>query len=145
MPRHNDWWSAFDVIKPWRRQWIALTRALAELEHLRGEVLRCLTPEGTVSSAGGHGAAASRNGNIDLLLMRIESLGLDLGEVKRMAPSTFCKLAETCAKCECKERCERDLTYASAGMVTPERANYCPNRATLKEMSASPWFGTPMS
>jgi hypothetical protein len=27
-----------------------------------------------MSSAGGHGAAASRDGNIDLLLMRIESL-----------------------------------------------------------------------
>jgi hypothetical protein len=105
MPRHNDWWCAFDVIKPFRHEWTALTRALAELEHLREEVLGCLTPEGTMPSAGGHGAAASRDDKIDLLLMCMESLGLDLGEVKRMAPSTFCKLAETCAKCECKERC----------------------------------------
>ena len=66
MPRHNDWWSAFDVVKPWGTQWIALTRALAELEDLREEVLGCLTPEGTMPSAGGHGAAASRDGKIDL-------------------------------------------------------------------------------
>ena len=28
MPCHNDWSPAFDVVKPWRRQWTALTRAL---------------------------------------------------------------------------------------------------------------------
>jgi hypothetical protein len=48
MPHHKDWWSAFDVIQPWRRQWKALTRALGKLEDLREEVLGCLTPEGTM-------------------------------------------------------------------------------------------------
>ena len=38
--------------------------------------------------------------------------------------------------CECKERCERDLAYASAGTVTPDWENYCPNATTLKAMSA---------
>jgi hypothetical protein len=118
MPHHNDWWSAFDVIKPWQRQWKALTRALAELEDLRDEVLGCLTPEGTMPPAGGQGAAADRDGKIDLLLIRMESLDLDLGEVRRNAASTFCKLADSCVNCGCKERCERDLAYASAGMVT---------------------------
>jgi hypothetical protein len=89
MPRHNDWWSAFDVTKPWQRQWKALTRALAELEDLREEVLGCLTTEGTMPPAGGHGAA-DRDGKIDLLLIRMESLDLDLGEVRRSAASTFC-------------------------------------------------------
>ena len=91
------------------------------------------------------GATASRDGKIDLLLMRMESLGLDLGEVRRGAPSTFCKLADSCVNCECKERCERDLAYASAEMVTPDWENYCPNATTLKAMSALPWFGKPVS
>ena len=73
MPRHNDWWSAFDVVKPWGTQWIALTRALAKLEDLREEVLGCLTPEGTMR---GRGATASRDGKIELLLMSMESLDL---------------------------------------------------------------------
>ena len=142
MPRHNDWWSAFDVVKPWGTQWIALTRALAELEDLREEVLGCLTPEGTMR---GRGATASRDGKIDLLLIRMESLGLDLGEVRRSAASTFCKLADSCVNCECKERCERHLAYASAGMVPPNWENYCPNATSLKAMSALPWFRKPVS
>jgi hypothetical protein len=80
MPRHNDWWSAFDVVKPWGTQWVALTRALAKLEDLREEVLGCLTPEGAMRE---RGATASREGKIDLLLIHMESLGLDLGEVRR--------------------------------------------------------------
>jgi len=143
MPRHNDWSSAFDVVKPWGTQWIALTRALAELEDLREEVLGCLTPEGTMRGRGG--ATASRDGKIDLLLMRMESLDLDLGEIRHSAASTFCKLADSCVNCECKERCERDLAYASAGMVTPEWENYCPNAASLKAMRALSWFRKPVS
>ena len=142
MPRHNDWWSAFDVVKPWGTQWIALTRALAKLEDLREEVLGCLTSEGTMR---GRGATASRDGKIDLLLIRMESLGLDLGEVRRSAASTFCKLADSCVNCECKERCERHLAYASAGMVPPNWENYCPNATSLKAMSALPWFRKPVS
>ena len=88
MPRHNDWWSAFDVVKPWGTQWRALTCALAKLEDLREEVLGCLTPEGTMRRE----ATASRDGKIDLLLMRMESLDLDLGEIRHSAASTFCKL-----------------------------------------------------
>jgi hypothetical protein len=134
MPRHNDWWSAFDDVKPWGIQWVALTRALAKLEDLREEVLGCVTPEGTMRDGG---ATASRDGKIDLLLIRMESLGLDLGEVRRNAASTFCKLADSCVNCECKERCERDLAYASAGMFTADWENYCPNSTTLKAMSAN--------
>jgi hypothetical protein len=141
MPHHNDWWSGFDVIKPWRRQWKALTRALAELEDLRGEVLGCLTRERTMPPIAGHADVARRDGNIDHLMIRMESLGLDLGEVRRSAPSTFCKLADRCVICECKERCERDLTYASAGMAMPDWEHYCPNASTLKAMKGSQWFG----
>jgi hypothetical protein len=97
MLRHNDRWPPFDVVKPWRRQWTALTRALAELEGLREEFL---TLEVTMPPAGEHGAAANRDGKIELLLIRMESLDLDSGELKRSAPSTFCALADR-ADTEC--------------------------------------------
>ena len=115
--------------------WKTFGRRFWDASHRRG---RCLL-------AGGHGAAACRDGKIDLLLIRMESLDLDLGEVRRSAASTFCKLADSCVNCECKERCERDLAYASAEMVTPDWENYCPNATTLKAMSALPWFGKPLS
>jgi hypothetical protein len=89
----------------------------------------------------GHAAVAQRDGNIDHLLIRMELLDLDLGEVRRSAPSTFCKLATRCVNCECKQRCERDLTYASAGMAMPGWEDYCPNASTLKAMKGSQWFG----
>ena len=82
----------------------------------------------------GRGATASRDGKIELLLMRMESLDLDLAEVRHSAASTFCKLADSCVNCESKERCERDLAYASAGMATPDWENYCPNATMLKAM-----------
>jgi hypothetical protein len=88
----------------------------------------------------GH-ADARRDGNIDHLLIRMESLGLDLGEVRRSTPSTFCKLANRCVTCECKERCERDLTYASAGIAIAGWENDCPNASALKAMKGSQWFG----
>ncbi len=141
MPRHNTWWSALDGIKRWRREWIALTCALAELEDLRENDLGCIAPDGTMPPAGRHRVVASHAAAIELLLIRMESLDLDSGEVKRIAPTTFCKLADTCMNCEFKARCERDLAYDSAGMVTQKWENYCPNAATLKAMSALPWFG----
>jgi len=42
---------------------------------------------------------------IDLLLIRMEPLDLDSGEVRRVAPDAFRKLADACMDCECKERC----------------------------------------
>jgi len=137
MAYHNNWWSAFDGIMSWRRDWIALTRALAELEDLRDNVLECIAPDGMISPAGKHRVAAA----IDLLLIRMESLDIDAGEVKRIAPTLFRKLADSCVTCDCKERCEHDLTYDAAGMVTT--GGYCPNATTLKAMSALPWFRMP--
>lgn len=141
MAYHNNWWSAFDGITSWRRDWMGLTCALAELGDLRDNDLGCIARDGTIPPAGEHRVAASRDGAIDLLLIRMESLDIDAGEVKRIAPTTFCKLADTCVNCDCKERCERDLTYDAAGMVTT--GSYCPNATTLKAMSALPWFRMP--
>jgi uncharacterized protein DUF6455 len=137
MASHDNWWFAFEGITSWRRDWIALTRALAELEDLRDNVLECIAPDGMIPAAGKRRVAAA----IDLLLIRMESLDIDAGEVKRIAPSTFRELADSCVNCDCKEKCERDLTCEAAGMVTT--GSYCPNATTLEAMSELPWFRMP--
>src|SRR5215470_13125925 len=141
MAYHNNWRSAFKGITSWRRDWMALTRALAELEDLCDNDLGCIAPDGTIPPAGKLRVAVSRDGAIDLLLIRMESLNIDAGEVKRIAPTTFRKLADSCVNCGCKEKCERDLIYDAAGMVTT--ASYCPNVTALEAMSALPWFRMP--
>jgi hypothetical protein len=93
-------------------------------------------------AAGAQVAVARGGGLIDLLLIRMESLDLEAGEAARIAPAVFRELADACADCECKEGCERDLAYASAGMGGREWEHYCPNAATLRAMSELPWFAT---
>ena len=76
----------------------------------------------------------------DLLLMRMEKLQLEPDEVRRIEASVFSDLAEACAHCESKERCEQDLADASAGTVARGWKNFCPNAATLSALAALPWF-----
>ena len=77
---------------------------------------------------------------INLLLIRMDSLHLDASEVTRIAHAVYREMADRCVNCECKNRCERDLAYDSAGMVTLEWENYCPNAKVLRAMCALPWF-----
>jgi hypothetical protein len=79
----------------------------------------------------------------ELLLMRMEALQLEPGEVRRIESSVFSDLAEACATCESKNRCESDLAYEAAGTVTRDWENHCPNAATLNAITALPWFGIP--
>ncbi len=79
------------------------------------------------------------SGAFELLLMRMEALQLEPGEARRIEPSVFSDLAEACANCQHRCRCEQDL--ASAGTVTHAWENYCSNAATLNAMAALPWFG----
>ena len=73
------------------------------------------------------------------LLMRMEALQLEPDEVRRIESSVFNDLAEACANCESKQRCEQDLADASASTVASE--TFCPNAATLSALAALPWFG----
>jgi Family of unknown function (DUF6455) len=73
----------------------------------------------------------------------MEALELEPGEVRRIEPSVFSDLAKACATCASKNRCESDLAYESAGAVTHDWENYCPNAAILNAMTALPWFGKP--
>jgi len=81
------------------------------------------------------------SGAFELLLMRMEALQLEPGEVRRIEPSVFSDLAKACATCASKNRCESDLAYESAGTVTRDWENYCPNAAILNAMTALPWLG----
>ena len=47
------------------------------------------------------------------LLKRMEGLQLESVEVRRIELGVFSDLAEACANCESKQRCERDLADAS--------------------------------
>ncbi|NJO36102.1 MAG: hypothetical protein HC869_26645 [Rhodospirillales bacterium] len=78
---------------------------------------------------------------LDLLLIRMEALGLQPGEVKRIDTAVFGDLAAACCACEQKDECELDLAYQSAGTVTQDWEKYCPNAAVLNAMRELPWFG----
>jgi hypothetical protein len=81
------------------------------------------------------------SGALELLLMRMEALQLEPGEVRHIEPSVFSDLAKACATCENKNSCESDLAYGSAGTVTRDWENFRPNAAILNAMTALPWFG----
>jgi hypothetical protein len=140
MPHRSNWWSDLGLIKGWRQEWAELTRALAEIPDLCDDDLGCVAPDWTTPHTGRSDIAPGRSGTIDLLLLRMESLDLDAGRVRYCCPFTFCRLAESCLTCACKELCEQDLAYASAGILSPNGDNYCANGSTLNAMAAAPWF-----
>jgi len=75
-------------------------------------------------------------GDPDLLLMRMDALQLDPGEVKAFMPTEFRVLARVCDHCQDKVRCERDLLYEAAGKaVSWER--YCPNAPRLRALRSA--------
>jgi hypothetical protein len=62
------------------------------------------------------------------LFERLAALGLSQTEVERAAQGVLRDLQRTCACCDEKGRCEKDLRNDPAGAVWK---NYCPNAATL--------------
>jgi hypothetical protein len=69
----------------------------------------------------------------NLLLDRMKSLHIDVGETLRTEPLLFRGLVMRCWGCESKAQCRRDLCTAS---VSQEWKNYCPNASMLRAMSA---------
>ena len=88
-----------------------------------------------------HQATADFGGGFDLLLMRMEALQLDLGDVKRIETTVFHDLAVACTNCASKDRCEHNLVDLSAGTIRENWEKYCPNGAILNAMRELPWFG----
>jgi len=75
------------------------------------------------------------------LLKRMEGLQLEAVEVRRIESGVFSDLAEACANCESKQRCDQDLADASSDAVARDWEIFCPNAATLSALVALPWFG----
>src|SRR5215470_11566247 len=72
-------------------------------------------------------------------LTRMEALQVNPDEVRRIESDVFTDLAEACANCDSKRRCEQDL--ASARTIGHDWESYCANAATLNALSELPWFG----
>jgi hypothetical protein len=68
------------------------------------------------------------------LFERLAALGLSQTEVERAAQGVLRDLQRTCACCDEKARCEKDLRNDPAGAVWK---NYCPNAATLDASTAA--------
>jgi|SRR6516165_4298053 len=71
---------------------------------------------------------------LELLRQRMETLQLDLAEVKRIERDVFRELAEACAGCESKAECEKDPAIA------PGAEGTCVNATTFRALEALPWF-----
>ena len=69
----------------------------------------------------------------ELLLMRMEALGVDPFRLKASTPTEFRALARVCGYCQAKVRCERDLIYEAAGKAV-RWEDYCPNAFRLRAM-----------
>jgi hypothetical protein len=76
----------------------------------------------------------ARGGKPDLLLMRMEALGLDTTRTAALMPREFSLMAHVCDYCQDKVRCERDLLYEAAGNAVSWE-HYCPNVARLRAMA----------
>lgn len=81
------------------------------------------------------------NGAFELLLIRMETLQLEVNEVVRLKPAMFQHLTRVCTNCGCKTECEQDIARELAGKVTQGWENYCPNAGTLHAIGALTWFG----
>lgn len=127
--------SSFKAFLQWCREWASGDSAsdlscVAEAEFERiARDLRMSAAELRAVARRGPEAA-------DLLLQRMTALDLDPTEVSQIGPETFRDLQRSCALCESKRRCARDLARDPAN---PAWKNYCPNNATLMALDALPW------
>ena len=65
-----------------------------------------------------------------LLLRMLQALGLD--QAARSDPLIFRDLQRSCAMCDCKKRCDREL---ADGTAASHFAEFCPNALTLKALA----------
>ena len=67
----------------------------------------------------------------DQLYQRMQALGLSRMEIERSAMDVLRDLQRTCACCNEKNRCERDLSERPNDRIWQD---YCPNAATLETL-----------
>jgi hypothetical protein len=116
------------------RQSVAKRRAVKELETCPpGEVRRIASDMGLTESEL-RCACRDQTGTPDLLLQRLQLLGIDPEYVKQAEPATFRDLSRVCASCEASRRCARDL---ARGDVEAGMTSYCFNSPTLDALMVS--------
>jgi len=72
-----------------------------------------------------------------LLPRRMEALALHPAAVARSEPGANSDLQHRCARCECYERCERDL---ACDPHNPAWKAYCPNSPLLDALGECWWL-----
>lgn len=77
------------------------------------------------------------SGAPDLLIRRMAALALDPTVVADSEPGAFEDLRNRCTKCECPDRCERDLRCDPAGTLWK---SYCPNFDLINFMTEMWWL-----
>jgi hypothetical protein len=103
-------------------------RALNELAACPpGELKRIASDVGLTGSDLRH-LCRDDHGASELLLKRLQLLGLDPQFVRQNVPALFRDLSRVCASCQASRRCARDMAH---GNVQAGMATYCPNRFTI--------------
>jgi hypothetical protein len=111
LSRVRDWWRKHNELSG---------LAPKELERVAGELGMSM---GTLEDLVARGPEAAAH-----LYERLDALGLSKTDVERAAQGVLRDLQRTCACCDEKGRCEKDLRTRAGSAVWKD---YCPNAATL--------------
>jgi hypothetical protein len=76
----------------------------------------------------------------DLLLRRIDSIGLDVGRLTAEQLGILAELSEHCPGCEDPVRCRVDLAAAPMAPEWDDWDEYCPNAPKLRILAALTMF-----
>jgi hypothetical protein len=126
------------VLERLRRSWhrsMQRRRALHELAACPPNELKRIASDVGLSSDELLQHCRRDHGASELLLQRLQLLGIDPEFVQQDTPTLFRDLARVCASCRDSRRCARDLTRGDvqAGMST-----YCPNGPAIDLLTVGP-------
>ena len=136
-PSRQESRSLLDAISNWWSNWTKKRSAVLELSCCAEEEINRTAKDLGMSTDEFHKLVSRGPEAANLLLRRMAALDLDRSEVSRTEPRVFQELQKTCAFCESRRRCVRDLKQNSSDPVWEE---YCPNAGTLKALNALPWM-----
>jgi hypothetical protein len=111
----------------WRHS-LTKWRATKELEACPSSEVRRIASDMGLTESELRGACRDQTGTPELLLQRLQVLGIDPEYVRHAEPATFRDLSRVCASCEASRRCARDL---ARGDVEAGMTSYCFNSPTL--------------
>jgi hypothetical protein len=113
--RLQEWWRYHNELGNLPRE---------ELEHMAGELGMTGRDLEDLAGKGPHAA--------DLVYQRMGALGLSRSDVERIGHGLMGDLEKTCACCNEKSQCKKDLAAARPGNVAWK--DYCPNAISLESI-----------